>query len=260
MAEINDLCRANKVGFIMSETLGLAGYTFLDYGENFIVSDKDGEQTRQFIVINIEQGEKPAVTVHEDKRHTFQDGDFVKFVEVEGMEELNNAGPIEICDTTAYSFRLKLDTSNFGAYTRQGVVEDIKVPTPINFHSYEVSKKNPAASTVEGYLQPLDMNYFGMGRSENLHLSVGAVHTFKDAEGRYPANNPEDLNKCVQLAKELNEKFKAANGMDVEEINEEIIKNTAAYSTSSITSMCAFFGGFLAQEIVKFTGKYMPLR
>jgi ubiquitin-activating enzyme E1 len=38
------------------------------------------------------------------------------------------------------------------------------------------------------------------------------------------------------------------------------MKNVAAYSTSSITSMSAFMGGFVAQEIVKFTGKYMPLK
>jgi len=34
----------------------------------------------------------------------------------------------------------------------------------------------------------------------------------------------------------------------------------AAYSTCSIVSMSAFFGGFIAQEIVKYTGKYMPLK
>lgn len=71
--------------------------------------------------------------VHEDKRHSYQDGDFVKFIEVEGMTELNDAGAIEIYDTRAYSFRLRLDTSNFGAYTRQGIVEDTKVPKAISF-------------------------------------------------------------------------------------------------------------------------------
>ena len=67
--------------------------------------------------------------VHEDKRHSYQDGDFVKFTEVEGMVELNDAGPIEVFDCRAYSFKLKIDTSNFGQYTRQGTVEDTKVPT-----------------------------------------------------------------------------------------------------------------------------------
>ena len=135
-AEINEACRAANVGFILCETMGLTGYTFLDFGTNFMVTDKDGEATKEFIISSIEQTENPVVHVHEDKRHTYQDGDFVKFVEVEGMTELNEAGPIEIFDTRAYSFKLKLNTTNFGAYTRQGLVEDTKVPKPIAFHSF----------------------------------------------------------------------------------------------------------------------------
>ena len=62
------------------------------------------------------------MTVDTYRRQTYQDGDFVKFVEVEGMTELNSAGPIEIFDSRAFSFKLKLDTTNFGAYTFNGVV------------------------------------------------------------------------------------------------------------------------------------------
>ena len=51
--------------------MGLASYTFLDYGPNFMVNDRDGEPTRQFIISSIEQGENPVVNVHEDKRHSY---------------------------------------------------------------------------------------------------------------------------------------------------------------------------------------------
>ena len=68
---INEICRANRVGFILSENLGLASYAFLDYGPEFKVTDKDGEATKQFIVSSIEQGENPTVNVHEDKRHSY---------------------------------------------------------------------------------------------------------------------------------------------------------------------------------------------
>lgn len=134
--EINEACRTHKVGNIITECMGVAGYAFLDYGPEFIVTDKDGEATKQFIVSSIEQGETPTVHVHEDKRHSYQDGDFVKFVEVEGMPELNEAGAIEIFDTKAYSFKLKLNTSTFGAYKRQGIVEDTKVAKKISFMNF----------------------------------------------------------------------------------------------------------------------------
>ena len=67
---------------------------------------------------NITKDEKPTVTVHEDQRHGFYDGDHVVFSEVEGMTELNGHKPIEIYDCGGHSFKLKLDTSKFGAYIR----------------------------------------------------------------------------------------------------------------------------------------------
>jgi len=176
IAAINTLCRENRTGFILSETLGLTGYAFLDYGPEFIVTDKDGEPNRQFIVSSIEQGNQPTVHVHEDKRHSFQDGDFVKFSEVEGMTEINSVGPIEIFDTKAYSFRLKTDTSGFGAYSRQGLVVDVNMPHKVVFKSYVDAKQDPASCTPFGCLEPLDMNYFGMQRSEQLHFAIGGVH------------------------------------------------------------------------------------
>lgn len=45
LEEVNEICRSNGVGFILSETLGLAGYAFVDYGINHVVSDPNGEKT-----------------------------------------------------------------------------------------------------------------------------------------------------------------------------------------------------------------------
>jgi len=67
--------------------------------------------------------------VHEDKRHSFQDGDYVKFREVEGMTEINALDPVQIEDCKPFSFRIKQNTKGFTPYTRQGIVENVKVPT-----------------------------------------------------------------------------------------------------------------------------------
>merc|ERR1719253_939037 len=80
LQEINEKCRAANVGFILSETLGAATYAFVDYNKHTI-HDANGENTENFIVSSIEQKENPTVTVHEDHRHTYQDGDFVFFRE-----------------------------------------------------------------------------------------------------------------------------------------------------------------------------------
>ena len=54
------------------------------------------------------------VSVNDDKRHKFQDGDFVKFSEVQGMTELNTLEPTEITTIDGYSFKVKVDATKFG--------------------------------------------------------------------------------------------------------------------------------------------------
>lgn len=76
-------CRAKGVGYIGSEIHGPWGYAFVDYGPEHVITDQDGEQTKSFIVTLITKGkEKTTVTVHEDKRHIYQEGDYVEFTEV----------------------------------------------------------------------------------------------------------------------------------------------------------------------------------
>lgn len=53
--ELNNECAANKVGYLSSQTMGPWGYAFVDYGKAHVVTDHDGEQTKQFIVTMIEK-------------------------------------------------------------------------------------------------------------------------------------------------------------------------------------------------------------
>jgi len=69
--QANEACRANKTGFILAETLGGAGFVFVDFGDKHVITDADGEPCKQFIISGIEQDENGYVTVHEDKRHSF---------------------------------------------------------------------------------------------------------------------------------------------------------------------------------------------
>jgi ubiquitin-activating enzyme E1 len=61
-----------------------------------LISDANGEQTKSFIVNSIANEEHATIIVHGDKRHSYEEGDYVRFVEVEGMPEINNREPIEI--------------------------------------------------------------------------------------------------------------------------------------------------------------------
>ena len=43
--KINEYCRLNKIKFISSDTYGPFGQVFNDFGEEFEVLDKNGEET-----------------------------------------------------------------------------------------------------------------------------------------------------------------------------------------------------------------------
>jgi ubiquitin-activating enzyme E1 len=64
----------------------------------------------------------------------------------------------------------------------------------------------------------------------------------------------------LALAKEINNHNKANEKHQVEEIDEPVILNLARFAPYSISPVACFFGGVVAQEIIKFTGKYSPLK
>jgi|TARA_B110000305_G_C19239567_1_gene539212 hypothetical protein len=43
---LDEDCRANKVGYISTQAFGPWGFAFVDFGNDHIVTDHDGEQTK----------------------------------------------------------------------------------------------------------------------------------------------------------------------------------------------------------------------
>ena len=48
ITQFNEWCRNNNTNFIMTETLGAAAYAFLDFGNEHIIHDHNGEDTKAF--------------------------------------------------------------------------------------------------------------------------------------------------------------------------------------------------------------------
>jgi ubiquitin-activating enzyme E1 len=252
----DQFCRSHDppIGFISAESWGAAGYCFVDYGQDFIVQDKNGEESRSFIVANITQEGAGVVTVHEDKRHTFEDGDFVTFHEVQGMTQLNESEPRKVTSLSPFSFSIE-DTTGYGAYSREGIVEQVKMPFKLSFKSWTESNLDPV---VTDPLHVPDLGKFG--RSEQLHIAFKAVRAFQNAHGGLPElNNLHHADEVVQFAVALNAQSKELGGLYVEPLEESVVKKVALYARAALSPFAAFWGGIVAQEIVKFTGKYTPL-
>ena len=257
----NEVMRGKGIGTIVSQTLGLYGYTFCDFGDSFMVHDEDGERTRNFIVILVEKMEDHIViTIHEDKRHTFGDNSYVNFREIQGSEELNSLEPQKIQVIDGFRFKVMTDPSKISDYTIGGIVEDVKVPQLHKFNSLKDAINRPLETATDGMFMISD--YAAFERPGELHIAFQAIQAFNTEHSRFPGDNQEDVDAVIKLAEAINEDHKKTEGnFSLEEISDstkEIIAKAARYSTRSVSPMAAFHGGIAAQEIVKFTGKYTP--
>jgi ubiquitin-activating enzyme E1 len=258
MFKINEALREQNKGFILTQGLGMYGYAFVDFGDNFNIFDETGEDTKSFIVTSISNEKESIVTVHDDKRHCFHDDSYVQFVEVQGMKEINKTEPIAISVIDGFSFKLKLDTTGFGAYEREGLVENVKMPKVIKYNSLREAIAKPLASTPDGCFITPDLAFFD--RPGMLHLALQGVYKFYDTQGHLPTHSEEDAQACYAFAKEINEAHKATEGAwTIDEFDDKIFLNAARFASCSITPVASFFGGVVAQEVVKFTGKYTPI-
>lgn len=183
------------------------------------------------------------MTLHEDKRHIYQEGDYVVLREVEGMTQINETKPIKIMSTTVFTLTLDIDSTSFSDYERQGSIENVKVPKTVSFHNWATSFRNPVGSTAFGMLETPDLAKFG--RSDQLHAAFIGIHAFVTANNRYPTS--EDAKACLEMANSAMKVNQAANDQNMHiEIEEDVFNKAVSWAGCSISPMSAFFGGIMA--------------
>ncbi|CDR93929.1 ubiquitin-activating enzyme E1, putative [Babesia bigemina] len=243
LMKVSGSCRNNRlnkrIGFISADTFGMVGAIFVDFGNNFVCVDPSGKDTITAIVSGISSEEKGVVYIHTEGSMPFQSGDVVTFSEVEGMEELNSMGPVEITVKDKDSFTIG-DTRGFKPYISGGIVKEIRRPKQINFISFEEAMTNPSKNNCM-----LTMDYSLFGRAEQLHWISMAY--------RMCGN---DVNSVKASAQNLNAK---AQSSAVEQIDEKVLSNFVRFAHLRISPLCSFVGGVVAHEVIKFTGKYHPI-
>ena len=95
-------CREQKkpIGFIHCGILGLFLFSFVDFGNGFKIYDKDGLDTKPYLVQNITKSNPGIVTLINEQTHKFKTGDFIRIYDVEGMTEVNgtDSRPVKVID------------------------------------------------------------------------------------------------------------------------------------------------------------------
>lgn len=113
------------------------GFIFVDFGNEFIIQDETGEETKEFLINSItkEKNCKVFINTNLSGKLKFTSNDFVSFKEIEGMIELNNCDPRKI-RINGEIIEIG-DTSQFSDYKSGGVIYNIKLNKKISFESFK---------------------------------------------------------------------------------------------------------------------------
>ena len=261
--QIDTICREKNIKFIYGICLGLVGYVFSDFGPKHIIYDETGKEIKTFLVKSITKEKNGLVTVDNiqgTNNLNIGDGDYVKFKNVEGMTELNDEKKeFRISMESFISFRIG-DTSNFGEYKNGGIVYQVIKPIVRQYLPF-----NKRAFMISDKFHPLNFSDIDKeGRNELLYMALSGVHDFYIQHNcSLPElNNMEQAKEIANKVKQLYESTKANKipwYENIQPFDEKIVMNVARWSSTNIQPVCAFFGGILAQEIIKATGKYVPI-
>ena len=271
LEKIDDLCRAENIGFILSLEFGIYGFVFVDFGKNFIIYDETGDEVKEYLISFITKEENGKVIINTSLSGDIKltSNDLISFKEIEGMTELNNCKPMKIkIDGDIIEIG---DTSKFSDYISGGVLFNVKEPKTINFESFK-ERVNEPIKEGEEYNDPLD--FANPNIQEILRIGLLALFDFYDKNNSLPEiNNNKDAEELFNIAKYiLIQKEKEGiywvkdirsnmeiYDVDFDTIFEKTIKYLSLWAKTEICPISSFLGGVTAQEVIKYSGKYKPI-
>lgn len=242
---ISEFCHQNGIFIVITDIFGLFGSIFTDFGKKFTIADPTGESPLNGIVADIDSD--GLVSALDETRHGLEDGDFVTFSEVQGMEGINNAEPRKITVKGPYTFSIG-DVSSLGQYKRGGLYTQVKMPKVIDFQPFSRQLQDP---------ELLMSDFAKFDRPQQLHVGFQALHHFAKAhDGNLPRpHNDGDASEVFQFAQSI-----ATGSKDKVELDEKLLCELSYQARGDLGPMAAFFGGLAAQEVLKaVSGKFHPI-
>ena len=166
------------------------------------------------------------------------------------MTELNNK-EYRVKVTGPFTFTIGVDTSGFKPYVKGGQVQQIKEKVGMKFTNLKESFADPDYMKVLITDESKDYRYLYV-------LIYQALLKFQEQNhGKTPRPyNEEDAQAVLNLVNHFNSESKNK----LEKINEQVVKNVAYTAHGELNPMCCFFGGIIAQEVIKAaSGKFTPI-
>mmetsp|Transcript_30781 Transcript_30781/g.80546 ORF Transcript_30781/g.80546 Transcript_30781/m.80546 type:complete len:1703 (+) Transcript_30781:130-5238(+) len=166
-----------------------------------------------------------------------------------------------------------VDAALFKGFTAGGLVNPVKEAVQKSFTSLEASLEgvaNPQMLVQEGWAN---------GDGVDVHLALSATLEFQAQKGRWPARASQaDAADVVALAQKISDdRAEQAKGDgappkcwaqkfswgfptgEARPVDEGRVGRYASLFGTELTGFCAYLGGVAAQEVMKRTGKYLPI-
>jgi ubiquitin-activating enzyme E1 len=222
--KINNITNELNIGFMMTGCYGLLGYTFNDFGKNFVINDIDGEEYENLIVEKIENkiitfkdphklGEKDTLLLNNDKEIIVKNTQTPLIIEV--LEEIDQ------------------NINNYKSLIKK------KKQQILNFKSLEESLKK-----IDYVISDFSVSF---NRSEHLHLLNLAYDNFRN----------------INLLDISYNTFKKYINLENNQNNNEIIELAKKFyytSNGNLLPFASIIGGIVSQEVLKFLGhKFIPI-
>lgn len=244
MVSLSDKCRAAGCVFVAAESRGVFGSCFCDFGDEWTVSDGDGEQPPSCLVSSVTQSSRALVTVADEQRHGLEVDDVVVFTSCVGMESLNGQRRV-VSISSPYAFEIDLDSTNETPYVGSGYVTLQKKPKTVRHRC--------ARDAIEDHQGAFLMSDFAkMERPPVLHEAFRALRAWRaQHDGSFPRSQA-DVDEM-------------ANSMKAEDDDEGRQQRTLASllargAWSEISPVSSFLGGIVGQEVLKAcTAKFTPI-
>lgn len=226
--ELNESVRGKGNSFIMCDTYGLFGSIFCDFGNSFTVTDQDGEELKEGLVI-LTNSNEGVVIVTTSEAHNLSTDDFVRF----NTNELTESNQIKYVSQTSFSIigSVKTGTTRF---------QQVKQSRTMVFKSLEESIKTP------------EFNYLDMcapEKSQLIHALYQAKHEFEKKYNKKYTNWSEDASEVIETAKKF-----------YPDLNLDLAKKYANVLSGQLAPITSVIGSLVAQEALKSCShKYTPI-
>ena len=255
---VSDYCHEHGIAFITADTYGAFAWAFSDSGKNHEVVDRNGEQVKTVMLEKIDKGVETVVSSLEHHMHGLEEGDYIKFTEVQGLTEINYvSGSQEYIHhvkrvNTPYQFVIGTDSSSWtGEYKTGGLVTQVKVPTTMHFLPMREALVKP---------EFLVTDFFKFTNPHVTHVAMQALYEWSaEHNGALPgAWNKEHAAQVLVKAEALNAVAPPAVKQD--SLDTKLVQQLALSARGNIIGLTAFLGGTIAQEVIKsLSGKFTPL-